>query len=72
MVHYINLSYYIDDGYSGTNEKRASFQRLLEEFNDGVVKVIIVKDLSGFMRNYIALGGYLENIFPLQCFRYDL
>lgn len=55
---------YIDDGYTGTNEKRPSFQRMLEEVKSGKINAIIVKDLSRFMRDYISLGDYLENIFP--------
>ena len=55
---------YIDIGFSGTNEKRPAFQRMIEEVKLREVKIIIVKDMSRFMRNYIALGDYLENIFP--------
>ena len=55
---------YVDDGYTGTNEKRPSFQRMLEEVKSGKINAIIVKDLSRFMRDYISLGDYLENIFP--------
>lgn len=53
---------YVDDGYSGTNEKRPAFQRMLEEVKLGKINAIIVKDLSRFMRDYITLGDYLENI----------
>src|SRR5699024_12229070 len=34
------------------------------------VKTIIVKDLSRFMRDYIAMGDYLENIFPFMGVRF--
>ena len=61
---------FIDDGYSGTNEKRPAFQRMLEEVKAGQVKIIIVKDLSRFMRDYIVLGDYLENIFPFMGIRF--
>ena len=55
---------YIDDGYSGTNENRPAFQRMLEDVKKNNIQTIIVKDLSRFMRDYITLGDYLENIFP--------
>ena len=61
---------FVDDGYSGTNEKRPSFQRMLEEVKNGQINTIIVKDLSRFMRDYIALGDYLENIFPFLGIRF--
>ena len=61
---------FVDDGYSGTNEKRPAFQRMLEEVKTGQVKIIIVKDLSRFMRDYIVLGDYLENIFPFMGIRF--
>ena len=61
---------YIDDGYTGTNEKRPSFQRMLEEVKNGKINAIIVKDLSRFMRDYISLGDYLENIFPFLGIRF--
>ena len=61
---------FVDDGYSGTNEKRPSFQRMLDEVKNGTIKTIIVKDLSRFMRDYIVLGDYLENIFPFMGVRF--
>lgn len=61
---------FVDDGYSGTNDKRPSFQRMLDEVKNGLVKTIIVKDLSRFMRDYIVLGDYLENIFPFMGVRF--
>lgn len=61
---------FVDDGYSGTNEKRPSFQRMLEEVKTGIIKTIVVKDLSRFMRDYIVLGDYLENIFPFMDVRF--
>ena len=61
---------YIDDGYTGTNEKRPSFQRMLEGVKNGKINAIIVKDLSRFMRDYISLGDYLENIFPFLGIRF--
>lgn len=59
------FDYYIDDGYSGTNFNRPGFKRLFKDLVNGKINTIIVKDLSRFGRNYIDVGNYLENIFPM-------
>ncbi len=61
---------YVDDGYSGTNENRPSFQRLIKDIKNRNIYCIIVKDLSRFMRDYIKLGDYLENILPFLGVRF--
>lgn len=61
---------YVDDGFSGTNLNRPGVQRLLDDVKKNTVKCIIVKDLSRFMRDYITLGDYLENIFPFMNVRF--
>ena len=54
---------YIDDGWSGTNFNRPSFQRMLQDIYDGKVNCVIVKDLSRFGRNYTDAGNYIDNVF---------
>lgn len=61
---------YVDDGYSGTNINRPSFSRLMEDVKQGKINCIIVKDLSRFLRDYILIGDYLENIFPFLNVRF--
>lgn len=56
---------YIDDGYSGTNFNRPAFIQMVEDAKSGKINVILVKDLSRFGRDYIGVGDYLEQIFPL-------
>ena len=58
------------DGYSGTNFKRPSFERLLEKIKKGEINCVIVKDFSRFGRDYIELGDYLERIFPFMGVRF--
>lgn len=55
---------YIDDGYTGTNFKRPSFQKMISDIESGYVNCVIVKDLSRFGRDYIETGRYLERYFP--------
>lgn len=61
---------YIDDGFTGTNFNRPSFQRLLEDIKNGNINCVIVKDLSRFGRNYIEVGNYIEQVFPLYNIRF--
>lgn len=61
---------YIDDGYSGTDFNRPNFQRLLNDMKDNKFNTIIVKDLSRLGRNYIEVGNYIEQIFPLFKIRF--
>ncbi|MEG0576810.1 MAG: recombinase family protein [Bacilli bacterium] len=55
---------YIDDGYTGTNFKRPSFQQMITDIESRKVNCVIVKDLSRFGRDYIETGRYLEREFP--------
>ena len=61
---------YVDDGYTGTDFKRPEFQRMVDDLRVGTVNCVIVKDLSRFGRNYVGVGEYLEQIFPLLNVRF--
>ena len=61
---------YIDDGYSGTNFDRPAFKELMEDMKAGKIDTLITKDLSRLGRNYIDVGDYMEQIFPLLGVRY--
>lgn len=64
------IDYYIDDGYSGTDFNRPDFQRMLKDMKNNKINAIIVKDLSRLGRNYIEVGNYMEQIFPLYGIRF--
>ena len=61
---------YVDDGYTGTDFNRPAFQKLLEDMRNGNINCILVKDLSRLGRNYIEVGNYIEQIFPLFNIRF--
>ncbi len=61
---------YIDDGYTGTNFKRPAFRRMIEDAKKGRIHTIIAKDLSRLGRDYIGVGDYLEQIFPVLGIRF--
>ena len=61
---------YVDDGYSGTNFQRPSFQNMIKDIENGLINCVITKDLSRLGRNYLDCGLYLEVFFPEHDVRY--
>lgn len=76
LEHYVKskgwniVDVYIDDGYTGLNTNRPSFQRLIKDVEDKKVDIVITKDLSRLGRNYLQTGYYTENFFPRNGVRY--
>ena len=54
----------VDDGYTGTNQNRPGFQKLLELAANQQAACILVKDLSRLGRNYVDVGYYVDVVFP--------
>lgn len=59
-----NPRHYVDDGYTGTNFNRPSFQKLLEDIEMGYISTVIVKDMSRLGRDYLQVGYYTDTYFP--------
>ncbi len=60
---FTNLTFFIDDGYSGTDFNRPGIQKLLTEVEADRVSTIIVKDLSRFSRNSAMAGMFINFTF---------
>ncbi len=67
---YTNTKVLIDDGYTGTNFNRPSFQQMIEDIELGYISTIIVKDMSRLGRNYLEVGYYTDNYFPQKNVRF--
>ena len=65
-----NIRHFTDDGFSGVNFNRPSFQELIKEVEAGNVATIIVKDMSRLGRNYLQVGFYTEILFPQKDVRF--
>ena len=61
---------YVDDGVSGTTFDRPSFNKMIEDIENGTINMVITKDLSRLGRDYIKTGFYLEDYFPKNNIRY--
>lgn len=61
---------HVDDGYSGVSFQRPAFQEMLADIKKGLVKCIVVKDLSRFGRNWLEVGEYVQHLFPFLGVRF--
>ena len=59
-----NIRFYIDDGISGTTFNRPGFQKMIADIEAGIVKRVIIKDMSRLGRDYLQVGMYTEIMFP--------
>jgi len=55
---------YQDDGFSGTNQNRPDFQRMLADVKERYINTILIKDLSRLGRNYLDVGNLAEVFLP--------
>ena len=59
-----------DDGYTGLNMDRPDLKRLLKAAEQGIINLVITKDLSRLSRNYLEAGKLIEEFFPRYGVRY--
>lgn len=67
---FVPYKFYVDDGYSGTNFKRPSWQQLESELKQGLISTVIVKDSSRLGREYLQVGQIFEHLFPTYGVRF--
>ncbi len=67
---FLDYEFYVDDGYTGRNFNRPSFQQMIADIEAGKIKCVVTKDLSRLGRNYIEAGSYIEVFFPRHNVRY--
>ena len=61
---------YIDDGCTGTDSDRESFQRMLADIDACIINCVIVKDLSRLSRNDWECKKYLQQLFVIKNVRF--
>ena len=64
------ISTRVDDGYSGSDFERPAFKEMIKDIENRKINCIVVKDFSRFGRDFIEVGRYLEEIFPLMNVRF--
>lgn len=57
---------YSDNGHTGVNFNRPAWKELMQDVDYGIIKCIVVKDLSRLGRNFTGVGEYLERTFPTK------
>ena len=67
---FIGCRHYTDDGYSGGNFERPGWKQLIADIENGIVKTVIVKDMSRVGRNHIETGFYTEVYFARMGVRF--
>lgn len=68
--HFPNPCFYVDDGFSGGNFQRPTFQQMISDMENGEIGIIVTKDLSRLGRNQLHTGLYIEERFPMFGVRY--
>lgn len=61
---WVETKTYCDDGYSGGNFQRPGFLEMLEDARNGIINLILVKDLSRLGRDFVEVGRYTDVVFP--------
>lgn len=68
--NFSNIRFFVDDGFSGTNFQRPSWNELLTLIEDNQVGTLIVKDMSRLGRDYLKVGFYTEVLFVEKNIRF--
>ena len=66
---FTNIVHFCDDGDTGVRFDRDAWQELMTEVEAGNVAVCVLKDLSRWGRNHVAVGNFME-IFRIKKIRF--
>ena len=67
---FTNNRHYTDDGFSGGSFDRPGWQQMIADIESGIVKTVLVKDMSRVGRNYVETGFYTEVYFAKMGVRF--
>lgn len=67
---FTNCRHYTDDGFSGGSFDRPGWQQMISDIEAGIVKTVLVKDMSRVGRNYVETGFYTEVYFAKMGVRF--
>jgi len=70
QMNLTNIKTYIDDGVSGTKLDRLQFMEMCRDIENGLVGVVMVKDLSRLSRDKSQANDLVEQFFPLHDIRF--
>jgi len=59
---YDNLDFYMDNGYSGLNYDRPAFSRLEADIQAGLIKAVIIRDITRIGRNIFGTVQWIERL----------
>ncbi len=61
-IHLVDT--YSDHGYTGMNDNRPEFQRMLRDLQSGRIRCILVKDISRLGRHFVRTSELVQRILP--------
>lgn len=61
---------YVDDGYTGTNFNRPGFIQMIDDIENGVINMVLVKDLTRLGRKAKEILQYYQEYFPNKKVRF--
>lgn len=67
---FIIIKDYVDDGYTGTNFNRPGFKQLICDIENGLINMVVVKDLTRLGRKTNEVLRYYQEYFPSKKVRF--